>query len=251
MKALPTVKTNSLTSQIFWLAVTFSTALCSIVYELILAQTLSSVMGNTAYRYNLTIGLYIAAMGIGALLVDKLSKQNQITYFLRVELLLAVVGTLAPWLVLMNDSWLQGLSAAGSINYFSAGVQLYSSLINNGLIVLVGFLSGLELPLLMRIGKDESINSSFKVLSMDYVGTTVGAALFPLVLFPNLNLFTMAYVFSLINLVTALMVAFKFKAKTRYLVVSFFLIGLALLLLKDANLINESLIKWFYLRGDS
>ena len=49
---------------------TFIVSFCSIVYELLLAQTLSTVLGNTVVRYSLTIGFYLAAKGIGAMLCN-------------------------------------------------------------------------------------------------------------------------------------------------------------------------------------
>lgn len=236
--------------KVVWYLVTFTTALCTMIYELILAQTLSSVMGNTAFRYSLTIGLYIAAMGLGAILVDKFSKKdNDLHYFVQVELYLAILGAVAPWIVLVADSVLQGLSAQGTINYFSTVPQLFSNVINHGIIILIGFLAGLELPLLMRIGKKQNIDSSFKVLSMDYVGTTAGAILFPLVLFPNFNLFTMAYIFSLINTITAFSIARNFKSRGSYKIMAFIWTLFLIFLISHSDTLNQSLVNYFYVRG--
>jgi spermidine synthase len=246
------MKTLTITpgKKVVWFGVTFLTALCSMIYELILAQTLSSVMGNTAFRYSMTIGLYIAAMGLGAIFVDKFSKKlSDLHYFVQVELYLAILGAVAPWVVLMVDSGLQSLSAQGTINYFASGPQLISNLINHGIIVVIGFLAGLELPLLMRIGRTQNIDSSFKVLSMDYVGTTCGAILFPLVLFPNLNLFTMAYVFSLINTIVALQVARKFNSRGSYKIMAFIWALFLIFLISHSDHLNQALVNYFYVRG--
>lgn len=240
---------NSFNKKLFWLGVTFTTAVCSILYELVLAQTLSSVMGNTAYRYNLTIGLYIASMGLGAMLVDRVSKKDQLSYFMRVEILIAILGAVAPWIVIMNDSFLQNLSSQGAINYYSPLVQYYSSIFNNGLIVLIGFLSGLELPLLMRIGKTVEADSKFQILSVDYLGTTVGAAIFPLVLFPMLNLFSMVYSFSLINILMAILVAHKFQTKNIYKTISYVWLILLMVVLFNSEAINYYLVNLFYVKG--
>ena len=48
--------------------VTVLVAFCSIVYELLMAQTLTLLTGNSVLRYSTTIGLYLASMGIGAFL---------------------------------------------------------------------------------------------------------------------------------------------------------------------------------------
>lgn len=239
----------TLPKKFMWFGVTLITATCTMIYELILAQTLSSVMGNTAFRYSVTIGLYIAAMGLGAMLVDKFSKKNDLHYFVQVELYLAILGASSPWIVLIADSILQGLSAQGTINYFALGPQIISNVINHGVIILIGFLAGLELPLLMRIGKTQNIDSSVKVLSMDYLGTTLGAILFPLVLFPNLNLFTMAYIFSLINTVVAFQVARKFKSRGSYKIMAFIWCLFLIFLLVNSETLNQALVNYFYVRG--
>ncbi len=37
---------------------------CSLLYELLIAQTLSLLAGNTVVWYSLTVGTYLGAMGI-------------------------------------------------------------------------------------------------------------------------------------------------------------------------------------------
>jgi len=227
-----------------WLIITFLLATASVLYELVLAQTLSTVMGNTTYRYNLTIGLYIASMGIGAYLVDKFSSLHQTEYFLKVEFSLSVLGVIAPWLVIINDYFLQQMSNLELFNYYDTIPQLYSGFFNNGLIVLIGILSGIELPLLMRIGKDENVESSMTVLSLDYVGTMCGAAIFPLLLFPNFNLFQIGYMVALINILVAVFLSFKFKEKVVLKIAGlFFLVFVLIFLFGD---FNDKLVEVFY-----
>ena len=227
-----------------WLLITFLLATASVLYELVLAQTLSTVMGNTTYRYNLTIGLYIASMGVGAYLVDKFSSLHQAEYFLKVEFSLSMLGILAPWLVIVNDYFLQQMANMNVINYYNLLPQLYSGFFNNGLIVLIGVLSGIELPLLIRIGKTENVESSMTVLSLDYVGTMVGAAIFPLLLFPNFNLFQIGYMVGLINILVAVFLSFKFKQH-----ISLKIYGLIFLIIICVFLFgnfNDELVRVFY-----
>jgi S-adenosylmethionine/arginine decarboxylase-like enzyme len=105
-----TLERNKLLSLYF---LTFFTAFCSIIYELLLAQTLATTMGDTLLRYNITIGLYIASMGMGALLYGKFNQKYQITNLIRIELLISLVGGLAPISVLILDSMFQSLSFNG------------------------------------------------------------------------------------------------------------------------------------------
>ena len=52
--------------------VVYATALvlaaCSLLYELLIAQTLSILAANTVVWYSVTIGVYLASMGLGALI---------------------------------------------------------------------------------------------------------------------------------------------------------------------------------------
>lgn len=229
-----------------WLTITFILALGSVLYELVLAQSLSAIMGNTTYRYNLTIGLYISAMGLGAFFVDKFSSDNVKTYFVKVEIILSILGALAPWIVLSHDSFLQYLSFHSYIDYFSTIIQMWSSFFNNGLVIVLGVLSGIELPLLMRIGKEQEAESSIEVLSLDYIGTTVGAAIFPLLLFPNLNLFQISYLVSFLNILIACKLAFEFKLNFKIKMVIVFWILIITLVLLNKDEFNQTLSMWFY-----
>ena len=42
-------------------------AACSLLYELLIAQTLATLAANTVVWYSVTIGVYLAAMGVGAM----------------------------------------------------------------------------------------------------------------------------------------------------------------------------------------
>lgn len=174
---------------------TFIVAACSLFYELMLAQTLSAILGDTAHRYNVTIGLYIASMGVGALLYERLKLKNLRPALIKVEVLLAIVGGLAPLLALVWDNLLRD-SGAGGYWLISSGLHF--------LIILIGLLSGLELPLLMDLGEKKREGFGTRILAIDYAGTLTAAVLFPLVLLPALPLFGIAGSIAAINIVVAL-----------------------------------------------
>src|SRR5262249_12617954 len=77
-------------------------ALCSIVYELLLAQTLSALLGNTVLRYSVTIGCFLGALGLGAILCgsDATDAARRLT---RVELALSALGGVAVPLFYVLD----------------------------------------------------------------------------------------------------------------------------------------------------
>ena len=66
--------------------ITLLVAYCSIVYELLMAQTLSVLMGNTVMRYSITIGIYLASLGLGAMLCERGHEKDTSRRLVRVEI---------------------------------------------------------------------------------------------------------------------------------------------------------------------
>lgn len=229
------------------LVITFIVASCSIIYELLMAQTISSTMGNTAFRYNMTIGLYIAAMGVGALVYSRLIKGDRILRLTQLEGLISVVGGIAPLMVLSGDFMAHWMTKKFGVDYFGFFVQGYLSIFNHGIIVLIGFLTGLELPLLMEVGRQIKARLSSVVLSVDYLGTLAGVVAFPLVLFPNLQLISIGFFVALLNSIVALILYFSHKIKKKGLLAFLMVIAsVYLLALWGSESVNGFLMNKMY-----
>lgn len=221
---------------------TFFVAACSLFYELVLAQTLSAILGDTAHRYNVTIGLYIASMGVGALLYEKIKSFNYRANLVRVEIILALIGGAAPLLALMWDSYWR---ESGLIGSWVISLGLHS------LIVLIGLLSGLELPLLMDMGEKKRDGFGTSILAFDYAGTLVAAIIFPLILLPAMPLFSIAAVVASINAFIGLLFVInigKLINKSWIVLGAFVLIAnvLAIIFAKD---FSQWAISAFYMGG--
>lgn len=163
-------------------------ATCGLVYELLAGTLASYVLGDSVTQFSLVIGIYLSALGVGAWLSGFVEK-NLARVFVEVELGVALLGGLSAPLLFL---------AFGRVGYFS--VVLF------GTVFLIGVLVGLELPLLMRIIKDEL---SFKdlvsrVLAFDYLGALVASLLFPIFLVPKLGLVRTSLVFGMLNAAVAL-----------------------------------------------
>lgn len=230
--------------------VTITTACCSVLYELLLAQALSTTMGNTALRYNTTIGLYIAAMGFGALLYKKFVKKDVFQEFVKYELLLSIIGGVAPVMALVFDYAFNRISHSTGISFFSNWIQVPLFTMNHALIVIIGFLSGLELPLLIDMGKMFDKKKGSFVLAFDYFGTLIGAILFPIVIVPQLHIFTIGYIVSLMNILVAFLVMTKLKINnSTYKVFIFVMLVIWIFLILNSNVVNEAIIQKFYFGG--
>lgn len=220
-------------------AATFILASCSLLYELMLAQTLSTILGDTAHRYNVTIGMYIASMGLGALLYEKSKIKKLIKSLVKVEFLLILIGGLAPFLSIILDS-------------FFREHTLVLSIILHSLIVTIGVLSGFELPLLMDIGESKKKGMNTVVLGVDYVGTLFGAIVFPIFLVPMISLFGISTVVAAFNSIVALyLVVTVFKNDRLWSMKWLVLIGLILAIAVTGWLFESDISSWlvskFYL----
>ena len=226
-------------AELVLLVTTFIVAACSLLYELLLAQNLSTVLGDSAHRYNVTIGLYIASMGLGALLYNKFNFQDKIKSLFKVEILLIVFGGLSPIAAIILDSILRD-------HYILLSVFLHL------LIIIIGVLSGFELPLLMDIGKKKRERLATIVLGVDYVGTLFAAILFPLLLVPLFSIFGIAAIVAGLNSLVAIsfirLISFKNnKEKTLYYLVSAMCIFFAWYGITNEEKISEYLISRYFL----
>lgn len=164
-------------------------ATSGLVYELIAGALASYVLGDSVTQFSVTIGVYLFAMGIGAYL-SRFVGADVSTRFVEVELAAALVG---------------GFSAPFLFLAFAYGEMFSVALY--GTILTIGTLVGLEIPLLMRILKEELEFEELiaRVLSVDYLGALAGSLLFALVLVPNLGLNRTSLLFGVINCGVALM----------------------------------------------
>jgi spermidine synthase len=165
-------------------------AACSIVYELLLAQTLSALLGDTVRRYSITIGCFLGALGVGTMVCDD-APAHAAERLVKVELALSILGGLAvPLLwaldVLQRHSPLLAATAA-----FAVSAHL--------LILAIGFLSGLEIPLLLALAEERRPDSTNTILGVNYAGALVGAVLFPLVLVRQIGVLAGGFVVAMWN----------------------------------------------------
>jgi spermidine synthase len=172
-------------------ALIFVLAFCSIVYELLLGQTLSAFFGNTVLRYSVTIGLYMASMGLGALYLQWRRARSSVLRLQVVEILLTVCG---------------GGSVVGIFLLDGAGLPtLPLSIWAHFLIIVIGVLTGMEIPLLIEIRNRDRRSSETSVLGVDYIGAFAGTLVFAFYFYPTFGLVPSAFLVSLLNAVVGML----------------------------------------------
>lgn len=174
------------------LFVTVILAFCSIVYELLLAQTLTEIFGGSVLRYALTIGLYLFSMGIGVSAYGFARKRLPLN-LISLEIILSLVGALSVF-ILFN------------LAFVSIEQYTFSLISGHALICVIGFLSGMEIPFLVDLDPKKRFSL---ILGVDFIGTLIGALAFPLLFYPHLSLFSVGVFIALLNFITAVYLALK------------------------------------------
>jgi len=161
----------------------FVIAGCGLGYELVAGSLASYLLGDSIAQFSTAIGLYLFALGVGAWL-SKFVSTRLVHRFVDLQCAIAVLG---------------GTSAAVLFLAFASGRWFRPVLY--GEILSVGTLVGLEIPLLLRILKDEMDFKDLvsRVLTFDYVGSLAVALAFPMLLVPRLGLVRTAMLLGLLN----------------------------------------------------
>ncbi len=163
------------------------TGSCGLAYEYTVSKVASDLLGNSTRQWAMIIGVMMFFMGLGANYQKKLAQKMLFTYFAVSELLLSLLGGGAPLLLL----W--------AYAYWQSYYVLWQYL----LIAAIGFLIGLEIPVIARINgnftPELKVNIG-RILQLDYVGALGGAVLWSYWLIPYLPLSRAAAVLGFSNL---------------------------------------------------
>ena len=73
----------------------FVVAACGLVYELAAGALASYLLGDSILQFSIIIGTYLFAMGVGSWL-SRFIERQLVAHFLRIELLVGLIGGLMP-----------------------------------------------------------------------------------------------------------------------------------------------------------
>ena len=184
----------------------FVVSTCSLIYELLIGTTTTNITSNSVLAFSLAIGLFLAGLGSGAFFSSFVKDRFLISTFVLVESFLALIGGFSVVLL-----------------YGALVFSPYFTLVQVILTLLIGFLSGLEIPILTRIlnnsQKFQLSSILAKVLSFDYLGGLAASLLFPLLLLPYFGLVRLSFVTGIVNCLMAILALAIFwkELKTSFL----------------------------------
>ncbi len=147
----------------------FLTGASGFIFECILSTVATFILGNSIEQFSVTISLMMLMMGIASVWQRKISDENLVEKFLLVEVGLAILGGFAPIAV---------YAAYATMEIHFIAVQYF-------FILSIGFLIGLEIPLVLRLNRNyvPMLKSNIaSVFSTDYLGAFVGAVVWVYVL---------------------------------------------------------------------
>ena len=172
----------------------FATGCAAMVTEYTLATLASYLLGDSIRQWTIVISLMLFSMGLGSRYSRKFEAQL-LDRFVLIEFGLSFLCTFSA----MFCFWI----SAYTMNF---GLVIYA------VACMIGFLTGLEIPLITRINQSfESLRENISsVMEFDYYGGLLGGALFAFVLLPFLGLTYTPVLIGSLNLLVASLILWYF-----------------------------------------
>ncbi|MBT5868782.1 MAG: polyamine aminopropyltransferase [Nitrospinaceae bacterium] len=175
----------------------FATGCAAIVTEYTLATLASYLLGDSILQWTVIISLMLFSMGLGSRYSRKF-ENRLLDRFVLIEFGLSLLCTFSA----MFCFWI----SAYTIHF---GLVVYA------IACMIGFMTGLEIPLITRINQTyeplrENISS---VMEYDYYGGLLGGALFAFALLPFLGLTYTPVLIGSLNLLVASLVLWQFPKR--------------------------------------
>lgn len=198
----------------------FLTGASGFIFECILSTVGTFILGNSIEQFSVTISLMMLMMGLASFWQRRISDRNLVEKFLLLEVGLTVLGGFAPIAV---------YAAYATMEIHFIAVQYF-------FILSIGFLIGLEIPLVLRLNRNyvPTLKSNIaSVFTTDYLGAFIGAVVWVYVLLRYFPLTEISFFVASMNFAVALATYCYFSY---HRVASRSAVYLALILLTAASL---------------
>lgn len=245
-----------------WPIITFILSFCSIVYELILANSLALLSGYHILWQSLTIGIYIGALGIGAYHSEKKIKGGkEVEVLIHAETWLSLIGLLAILIIFFLNATtrmfdIENILTEGIVPYYTGNTpKIYKGIfvgLSSIVTVLVGYFSGFEIPTLInlenkRVKKSRESRTNI-ILGFNYIGALAGTLALVFYLHPKLDLIFTSLIVSALNMgVLIYLIANESKnpkKRTLFGMVAYFVLFFVIILHEKG--IQQTYLKTFY-----
>ena len=177
----------------------FFTGASGIIVQNILIMSASNILGNTIAQVAITVAIMLGFMGIGGT-CQKYIKNNLLEKFAVIEITLAIMTGFAP--IALYATY--------------AVMPEHFELIQYALIASIGFLMGLEIPIISRLNEEYQPNlkdNLASVITMDYIGSMIGGGIWVWFFLGKVDLSSSAFITASMNLLVAIVTFFYFSKK--------------------------------------
>ncbi|MEK2646934.1 spermidine synthase [Bdellovibrio sp. BCCA] len=229
----------------------FLLSFCSISYQFVIARVLMQFSNDEILSQSITLGFYLVAMGLGSQAAGFLKKKSERHTLFMLEMALALVGLFLVPLLYLSYTFLSVFLYHYLPFWTGWGQGAEKVFLLQGCTLLVGFLTGMELPLLIKLHEKNTGKSSFnRILGINYLGALVGSFAVSLYLIPLLDLARSSVLVAILNFIATVIIAFGArKALWRWgatVVASALFFISAAQTLKYTDVIEQAYIKSFY-----
>lgn len=160
------------------LSLIFFLSFCSFSYELILAKIMGDILRDETLAYSLGVGIMLVGLGIGTYHSQKSTSPLKTLSFIELGLVCVASITFVSFYFLATTVYALPELQLIADNKWMA-VAFFSPLP-----LAIGWLTGFELPLLLKQLDIESSNSLGVPLALNYLGALASGLIVPLVLLP-------------------------------------------------------------------
>ncbi len=201
---------------------------CGLIYEYLLSHYAGRILGAMETTLFAMIGIMIVAMGLGSLAARKIT--CPFTGFAWIEILIAVGGTLSVLIISAMFAFSQLLPTLLAHWYglpdeltprgsFVAIVQKFAHIVPYLIGFSLGFLIGMEIPLIARVRQhlhaQHLVHNTGTIYGADYIGAGIGAALWVLFLL-TMDITTAAALTASVNLLACVAFYLLYQQRIRY-----------------------------------
>lgn len=204
----------------------FATGCSAIVAEYTLATLASYLLGNAIIQWTLVVSLMLFAMGLGSRFTRNVDG-SLLDRYVAVECALSLSCALSA------------LTCYAVVAFTSQiGITIY------GISILIGFLTGMEIPLIARVNdRFESLKVNISsVLEYDYYGALVGGGLFAFLLLPYLGLTYTPILLGAVNLSVAAVLIWFYSEEFKFLKKLRLACGIVIMLILAAGIFAKPIV---------
>lgn len=194
---------------------------CSMCYQLLMARTLAELTHEYILSYSLSFGFFLLGMGLGGIYYGRsLSHKAPLNIFFIIEILLAIFGGLAVFLIFSSFTFMNVSFFSERHLYLTKDVLPYVFLlVMQFFVFFIGFLSGLELPVWLKVKETKKptshiLSGTGALLGAGYVGGFLGSVLVTLLIVPVFGVLKTCILIGFINVVILMESLFSHKQFT-------------------------------------